>query len=190
MTHEELLHGRPARISTRSTNGTPRTTCGAVLPGTEPNRHVPANRRFYGARTPVSASAGAYRGRTDSCDSSFVLRIRNSTKQQPRRGARGGGRTLDGTRPPRDRLRLGGPRGSPRANARRAIPDTKIEYTRPNRRAYARSRRRWRAMAGRARPAPPPRRPARRAHVPGHGPNRPIVRAHRAIRTIKNSLHS
>lgn len=64
----------------------------------------------FTGRAPVSASAGVPCGRTDS---SFVLRIRNSTKQQPRRGARGGGRTLDGTRPPRDRLRLGGPRGSP-----------------------------------------------------------------------------
>ena len=91
MTHEELLHGRPARISTRSTNGTPRTTCGAVLPGTEPNRHVPANRRFYGART-----RERLRRRTVDAPirlSFFVFVIRRSNNP-PRRGARGeeGGR--------------------------------------------------------------------------------------------------
>ena len=38
MTHE-LLHGRPARISTRSTNHTDVSDV-ARYPGTEPNRHA------------------------------------------------------------------------------------------------------------------------------------------------------
>lgn len=90
MTHEELLHGRPARISTRSTNGTPRTTCGAVLPGTEPNRHVPANRRFYGART-----RERLRRRTVTVDapirlSFFVFVIRRSNNPAAGRAEEGG----------------------------------------------------------------------------------------------------
>jgi hypothetical protein len=186
MTHEELLHGRPARISTRSTNGTPRTTCGAVLPGTEPNRHVPANRRFYGART-----RERLRRRTVDAPirlSFFVFVIRRSNNPAAGRAEEGGRWTARARRATACALRLGGPRARP---CERSIPDTKIEYTRPNRRAYARSRRRWRAMAGRARPAPPPRRPARRAHVPGtvrivpFSPSIPNT-----IRTIKNSLHS
>ena len=177
MTHEELLHGRPARISTRSTNGTPRTTCGAILPGTEPNRHVPANRRFYGARTRERPRRRVPCGRTDSSFVSFfVFVIRRSI--QPRRGARGGGRTLDGTRPR--------PPARPRPSASRSplplrlalrtldrtIPDIKTRPDAPPHNAIAP------ALAGNGRSSSDPRAAAppaaRRAHVP-----------HVNVRTIK-----
>ena len=65
----------------------PRTTCGAVLPGTELNRHVPANRRFYGARPrerPRRRTVGP--GRTDSSYRSrsiFVIRRRSKRNTNP-----------------------------------------------------------------------------------------------------------
>ena len=115
MTHEELLNGRPARISTRSTNGTPRTTCGAVLPGTEPNRHVPANRRFYGART-------RERPRRRTVDapirlSFFVFVIRRSNNPAAGRAEEGGRWTARA----RDRLRLGPPAPRSRPCERRTL---------------------------------------------------------------------
>jgi hypothetical protein len=169
MTHEELLHGRPARISTRSTNGTPRTTCGAVLPGTEPNRHVPANRRFYGART-----RDRLRRRTVDAPirlSFFVFVIRRSNNPAAGRADRGGGRTLDGTRPPRDRLRA-----APRRPSRSPLRTLDTGY---ENRIYAAKPARIRAiapaLAGNGRSsstraaAPPAGAPGARA---GHGPNR------------------
>jgi hypothetical protein len=157
MTHEELLNGRPARISTRSTNGTPRTTCGAVLPGTEPNRHVPANRRFYGART-----RERLRRRTVDAPirlSFFVFVIRRSNNPAAGRAEEGGRWTAVGTRPPAPRPSALAPANAEPNNAPRYRINHKTRAA--TNRAYTRSRRRWRAMAGRARPASPPRRPPR-----------------------------
>ena len=171
MTHEELLNGRPARISTRSTNGTPRTTCGAVLPGTEPNRHVPANRRFYGART-----RERLRRRTVDAPirlSFFVFVIRRSNNPAAGRAEEGGRWTARAR--PRDRLCLGASRSAP---ANRSIPAIR-NAAKP--RAYAIAP----ALAGNGRSS------STRAAAPPAA--RPGARASRQItntRTIKNSLHS
>ena len=120
----------------------------------------------FTGRAPVSASAGVPCGRTDS---SFVLRIRNSTKQQPRRGARGprrredAGRHAPAARPPAPRP-LGGPLALAPANADYARYRIR-NAAKP--RAYAIAP----ALAGNGRSsstraAAPPA--ARRAHVP-HG---------------------
>jgi hypothetical protein len=89
MTHEELLHGRPARISTRSTNGTPRTTGGAILPGTEPTGMYQPTAGFTG-RAPVSAPAGVYRVDAPIRLSFFVFVIRRSNNPAAGRAEEGG----------------------------------------------------------------------------------------------------
>ena len=171
MTHEELLHGRPARISTRSTNGTPRTTCGAVLPGTEPNRHVPANRRFYGART-----RERLRRRTVDAPirlSFFVFVIRRSNNPAAGRAEEGGRWTA---RARRATACASAPRARP---CERSIPDGIRNAAKP--RAYAIAP----ALAGngrssstRGRAAAPPA--ARRAHV-----RRPTSTTHVPVTSIR-----
>ena len=109
MTHEELLNGRPARISTRSTNGTPRTTCGAVWPSERNPTGMYQTTAGFTGRAPVSAPAGVpwtHRlGRFVFPFFVFVIGRSTTQSQQPRRGARGGGRTWSWTQPrARDRL--------------------------------------------------------------------------------------
>jgi len=160
MTHEELLHGRPQLGSAHGPRTVPHEPHVArFCPERNPTGMYQPTAGFTG-RAPVRRPPPAYRGRTDS---SFVLRIRNSTKQQPRRGARGPRRREDAGRhaPARATACASAPRARP---CERSIPDTKRGQT---------ARIRDRAGVGGQWPVEldprPRRRPAGRApgaHVP------------------------